>query len=69
MTNYSILRFDLQSSYTRKIQLTIAANFVSSKDTEEDRVIHSPSDKVKVTSYNNANEVVNELFESPHSKY
>ena len=69
MTNYSILRFDLQSSYTRKIQLTIAVNLVSSKDTEEDRVIHSPSDKVKVTSYNDANEVVNELFQSPHSKY
>ena len=31
---------DLQESDTWKIQLTIAINFVSSKDPEEERVMH-----------------------------
>ena len=59
----------LQSCDTWKIQLTIAINFISSKDTEEERVMHSNSDNIKFTSYNDANEVVNELFESLRSKY
>ena len=60
---------DLQNSDTWKSQLTIAINFISSKDTEEERVMHSNSDNIKFTSYNDANEVVNELFESLPSKY
>ena len=60
---------DLQSSDTWKIHLIIAINFISSKDTEEERVMHSNSDNIKFTSYNDANEVVNELFESLPSKY
>ena len=31
--------------------------------------MHSNSDNMAFTSYNDANEVVNELFESLHSKY
>ena len=31
--------------------------------------MHSASDNIKFTPYNNANEVVNELFESLRSKY
>ena len=60
---------NLQNSSTWKIQLTIAINFISSKHTEEERVMHSSSDNIKFTSYNDANEVANELFESLHSKY
>ena len=60
---------DLQSSDTSKIQLTIAINFISSKDTEEEHVMHSLNDNAKLTSYNDANEVVNELFESLRSRY
>ena len=60
---------NLQSSDTQKIQLAIAINFVSSKDTEEERIMHSTSDNIKFTSYNDANEVVNELFELPRTKY
>ena len=60
---------DLQNSDTWKSQLTIAINFISSKDTEEERVMHSNSDNIKFTSYNDANEVINELFESLPSKY
>ena len=63
------IRVDLQSSNTWKIQLTIPINFIFSKNTEEERVIHSTSDNIKFTPYNDANQVVNELFESLRSKY
>ena len=54
---------DLQNSDTWKIQLTIAINFISSKDAEEERVIHSRSNNIKFISYNDANEVVDKLFQ------
>ena len=60
---------NLQNSDTWKIQLTIAINFISSKDTEEERVMHLNSDNIEFTSYNDANEVVNELSKSLRSKY
>ena len=60
---------DLQSSDTWDIQLTIATNFISSKGTKEERVMHSTSDNVKFVSYNDANEVAKELFESLRSRY
>ena len=53
------LTWDSQSSDIWNIQLTIAINFVSSRDTEEERVMHSTSDNIKLTPYNDANEVVN----------
>ena len=60
---------NFSSSDTWKIQLTIAINFISSKDTDEGRVLHSNSDSIKFAPYNDANEVVNEVFESLRSKY
>ena len=60
---------DLQNSDTWKIQLTIAINFISSKDAEEEPVMHSRSNNIKFTSYNDANEVVDEHFESLRSRY
>ena len=60
---------DLQSSDTWKIHLIIAINFISSKDTEEERVMHSTSVNIKLTPYNNENEVVNELFDLLRLKY
>ena len=52
-----------------KIKLAIAINFISSKDFEEERVMQSRSDNIKFTSYNDANEVADEVFESLHSRY
>ena len=52
-----------------EIQLTIAINFVSSKDAEEEHVMHSISNNIKFISYNDANEVFDELFDSLHSKF
>ena len=60
---------DFQSSDTWKFQLTIAINFIYSKDAEEERVTHSRSDNTKFTSYIDANEVVDELFKSLRSRY
>ena len=51
------------------IQLAIGINFISSKDAEEEYVMHSRSDNIKCTSYNDSNEVVDELFESLRSRY
>ena len=48
---------------------TIAINFSSSKDAEEERVMHSSSSNIKFTFYSNANEVIKELFESLREKY
>ena len=55
---------DLQKSDTWKIQLTIAINFIFSEDVDEDRVMLSKRDNIEFVSFDNANEVVNELFES-----
>ena len=60
---------NLQESDTWKIQLTIAINFISSEDAEKGRVMHSKSDNVEFTSYNDTNEVADELFDSLRSRY
>ena len=52
-----------------KIQLTIAVNFISSRDAEEERVMHLNSDNIKFMPCNDANEVVVELFEPLISRY
>ena len=52
-----------------KIQLTIAINFISSKNTEEERVMYSRSDNIRFTSYNEAKKIIDELLESLRSRY
>ena len=39
---------DLKKSDTWKIQLTIAINFISSKDNDKERVMHSKSDNIEI---------------------
>ena len=58
-----------QKSDTWKIQLTIAINFISSKDVDEECVMHLQSDNIEFMPYDNINEVVNKLFESLRSRY
>ena len=58
-----------QKSDTWKIHLTIAINFISSKDVDEECVMHSQSDNIEFMPYDNINEVVNKLFESLRSRY
>ena len=56
------IKIDLQRSDTWKVYLTIAINFISSKDTEEEHVMYSTSGNIELASYDDANEVVNDLF-------
>ena len=55
---------NLQKSGTSKVQLTIAINFISSKDADEEQVMHLESNNIEFMTYGNANNIVDELFES-----
>ena len=44
-------------------------NFITSRDTEEERVMNSSGANIQFTSYNDGNKVVNELFKSILSRY
>ena len=63
------IMIDLQNYDTWKIQLTIANNFTSSEDVEEEFLMHSSNHNIKLTPYNDVNEVINELFASLLSRY
>ena len=52
-----------------KVQLTIAINFAYSKDNNEERVMHSKSDNIEFMTYDSADEVTEELFESLLNRY
>ena len=60
---------NLKKSDTWKIQLAIANNFISSIDNDEERVIHSKSDNIKITINSEADEVIKELFDSLKNRY
>ena len=49
----------------RQLQLI----FFSSKDNHEERVIHSKSDNILFMIYDNADEIIEELFESLLNRY
>ena len=48
---------NLKKSEIWKIQLTIANNFISSLDNDEERIIHSENDNTKVMINDEADEV------------
>ena len=60
---------NLQKSDKWKIRLTIAINFISSKDVDEEHVIYWKSNNIEFMLYDNANKVVNELFQSLLLRY
>ena len=60
---------NLKKSDTWKIQLTIANNFISSKDNDEERVMHSQSDNIEIMINYEADEVKKELFDSLENRY
>ena len=53
---------NLRKSNTWKIQLAIANNFISSKDNDEEHVMHSKSDNIEAMNNDEAEEVLKELF-------
>ena len=63
------IRITLQKSDTWKVELTNTINFISSKYVEEERVMHSKGSNIEFVFYDNANEVVDELFESLLLRY
>ena len=58
------IMIDLQKLDTWKIQLTMIINFISSKDTDEDCLMHSKVDDIEVTSYDGPKEIIEDFFES-----
>ena len=63
------LTINFQKPDKWKIHLIIGINFISSKEVDEERVMHPKSDNIEFMPYDNAPEVVNELFESLLSRY
>ena len=59
---------NLQNSDAWKTQVTIAINFISSKDVEEERVMYSNSGNIKFTPYSDANDVIDKLFKSLYQR-
>ena len=60
---------DLKKSDTWKNQLKIAINFISSKDNDEERVMHSKSGNIEIMINSKRDEVIEELSESLLSRY
>ena len=60
---------NLKKFNRRQIQLTIAINFLSSKDTDKKRVVHSNNDNIEKMTYDKADEVIEECFESVLKRY
>ena len=60
---------NLKKSDTWKIELTIASNFISSVDNDEERVMHSKGYNIKVMMNDEADEVIKKLFDSLKNRY
>ena len=58
-----------QKSGTWKVHLTIAVNFISSKDKGEEQLMNSKSDDIEVLTYDNANGSIKKIFELLLSRY
>ena len=52
-----------------RIQLTMAVNFISSKDFDETRNMHAKSDNVEIMMGSETDEIIEELFKSFLQKY
>ena len=55
---------NLQNSDVWKIHLTIAINFIFSRNVKEECLMHSNSDNVKFTPSRDENDVIDKLFKS-----
>ena len=58
-----------KSSSDWKIQLTMAINFISSKDSDETQTMHTKSNNVEILIGSNTDEIIKDLFESFLQKY
>ena len=62
-----IIEHKTQSEW--KIQLTMAINFISSKDSDETRTMHTKSNNVDIRMGSETDEIIEDLFESFLQKY
>ena len=60
---------DLQKSATWKVQVTTAISYNSSKDVDEEHAMQSKRNNEAFMIYDNANDIVDELFKSLFSRY
>ena len=60
---------DLKTQGEWEIQSTISINFISSKDSNETRTMHTKSDNIEMMIGNETNEIIEELFDSLLQKY
>ena len=58
-----------ETSSEWKIQLAMAINFISSKDSDEIRTMHTRSNNVEIMVGSETNEIIKDLFESVLQKY
>ena len=59
----------LKKSYTWKIQLAIAYNFISSIDNDEESEMHSKMDNIEIMINDEADNVIEEFFNSLKNRY
>ena len=58
-----------ETSSEWKIQLTMAINFISSKDSDETRTMHTKSNNVEIMMGSERDEIIKDLFEFFLQKY
>ena len=52
-----------------KIQLTMSINFISHKDSNETRTMHTKSDNIEIMMSSETDEIIEELFKSLLQRY
>ena len=58
-----------ETSSEWKIQLTVAINFISSKDSDETRTMHTKSNNAEIMIGSETDEIIEDLFECFLQKY
>ena len=58
-----------ETSSEWKIQLTMTINFISSKDSDETRTMHTKSNNLEIMTGSETNEIIEDLLESFLQKY
>ena len=58
-----------ETSSEWKIQLTMAINFISSKDSDENQTLHTKGNNVEIMMGSETHEIIENLFESLLQKY
>ena len=60
---------DIINDHKWKIQLPLSINFISSKDSNETRIMRSKSDNIEIMMGSETDETMKERFESPLKGY